>query len=221
LRPSILIETKTQKKIVVDTGPDFRTQSLKYGINNLDGVMLTHFHYDHNAGLDELRIFYYRNEKPLPLLLNNETLEDIKRRFYYLFNIDKKSSFFDFHLLKEDFGKSSFCDLDIEHLSYYQNSEKVLGFRFKDEVAYVSDIRSYDQKVIDVLKGVDTLIVSALRPEATKMHFSLQEAIEFAKAINPKKTVLTHIAHEIDHEKVSKELPEGVSLAFDGLELEF
>jgi phosphoribosyl 1,2-cyclic phosphate phosphodiesterase len=97
---------------------------------------------------------------------------------------------------------------------------KVTGFRV-GKFAYVSDIREYSQSVIEALKGIDVLVLSALRHTRSLMHFSIEEAIDFARKVEAKKTYLTHISHELDHETTNSLLPSDVQLAYDGLEVNF
>ena len=124
----------------------------------------------------------------------------------------------DFQTLREDFGEEELEGVKFTYLSYFQSGMKVTGFRFGN-LAYVSDIREYSERVFASLQGVDTLILSALRQEPTKMHFSLEEAISFARRAGAKRTYLTHIAHELEHGATQTLLPSDVQMAYDGLEL--
>jgi len=223
LRPSVLIMVNN-KILLVDVSPDFRTQALKNDINNIDGALLTHSHFDHIGGIEELRVFYFKNQKSLPILLSKDTFKDLKKRFYYLFrprkeddNVHVKLSF---ELLRGDFGKVSFQTVNIEYLSYYQGSMKVTGFIIGN-MAYITDIKQYDERVIRKLQGIDILILSALRKELSRANFNLVEAKQFAKKIKAKQVWLTHLAHDIEYEKTKKHLPDNINLGFDGLELGF
>ena len=222
-RPAALLEVNG-KKLLIDASPDFREQALKYDITNIDGLLLTHAHYDHIGGLDELRIFYLLEKKHVPCLLSKETLEELKRSYYYLFcsaNTKRTlSAQFDFLPLEKDVGEVIFQDIKIGYLSYFQKEAKVTGYKIGD-LAYVSDIKEYSEDIFTHLRGVNTLIVSALRENDSPMHFNLQDALAFAKKVNAKKTYFTHIAHDIDHEKMQKTLPQNIYFAYDGLEIEF
>lgn len=219
LRPSILI-THGNKRYLVDIGPDYRTQALKFGIDTLDGLLMTHTHYDHIAGLDELRIYTFRQKKPIPCLLSRETYEELKVRYHYFLPKgvvhDTKLQF---SFLEEDQGTTLFEGLELGYFSYIQVGMKVNGFRFNN-CAYVTDIMEYDPSIFDSLKGLDTLILSGRRWEKSIAHLSIGEGIAFAKKAGAKTTYFTHISHEIGHEKTSQELPENFFLSFDGLELE-
>jgi len=221
LRPSVLL-TDGKKRFLIDVGPDYRTQALKFGIDRLDGLLLTHTHYDHIAGLDELRIYTFRQKKPVPCLLSRETLEELKIRYHYfmppLVSDDVHATKLKFSLLEGEEGETTFEGLSLHYFSYRQLGMKVNGFRFND-LAYVTDIMEYDEAVFEPLKGIETLIISGRRWEKSRAHLSLDEAIAFGKKTGAKKTYFTHISHEIEHEKTGKELPEGFALAYDGLEL--
>jgi len=223
LRPSALIRLGG-KQVLIDAGPDLRTQALRAGINHLDGVILTHTHFDHIAGLDDLRVFYFLHKKRLPCLVSQATMNDIKIHYHYFFHGAKDDvmggSRLDFQILEGDFGSTEFCGFKWSYLSYIQNNMKVTGLRIGN-LAYVLDIRDPSEKVIKSLSGVEILILSALRYTPSPAHFSLSEAVSFARRIKAKKTWFSHIAHEVDHAEASKELPADIGLAYDGLEIEF
>lgn len=211
------------KKILIDASPDLRSQALHYHIEHLDGVILTHAHYDHTAGLDELRIFHFLNKKPLPCLMSVATADNINPRFSYMFESQfgevKGSSRLEQHLLQGKFGKTHFLGIPIKFLTYTQLGMEVNGFVL-GSLAYVTDIKEYDSKIIHSLKGVKTLVLSALRQTPSHMHLSIDEAVAFAQEVGAEKTWLTHIAHELEHEKTNHSLPSAVQLAYDGLEIE-
>lgn len=221
LRPSVLITYKG-KRYLIDVGPDYRMQALKYGIDSLDGLLLTHTHYDHIAGLDELRIYTFVQKKPVPCLLSRETLEELKIRYHYflppLEADDVHSTKLKFQVLEGDQGMTNFENLPVTYVSYDQLGMKVNGFRF-DSLAYVTDILDFKDEIFDSLKGIETLIISGRRWEKSKAHLSLEEAMKFSKKTGAKKTYFTHISHEIEHKETQKNLPEGFFLAYDGLQL--
>lgn len=222
-RPSALIKVR-DKKILIDCGPDFKDQALKYKIDSLDGIIFTHAHNDHTAGIDDLRIYCLRTGNPLPCLLSPDTADDIKTRFYYLF--EEKEPYkdllsrFAMKTLEGLRGKVQFLGMEISYFSFYQLGMRVDGFRFGD-LAYVSDIKVYPETIFDDLKGVRTLIVSALRFQPSPMHFNIDEAVDFAKRVGAERTWFMHIAHDLDHKTGSDYLPKGIQLAYDGLQIDF
>lgn len=222
-RPSGLLKVGG-KTLLIDTGPDFRFQALLHEINHLDGVLITHAHFDHVGGLDDLRTYYLLQKVILPILVSIETLDSLKKRYDYLFR--EKSwgmslaAQLHFQVLENDHGQTQFCDVLLSYVSYGQGAMKVNGYRFGD-FAYISDIKNYPESIYEDLDGVKTLVVSALRSEESMMHFSIDDAVAFGKKVGAKQTYFTHIAHEVDHEKTNATLPSGFQVAYDGLKLEF
>jgi phosphoribosyl 1,2-cyclic phosphate phosphodiesterase len=223
LRPSALIR-KGKKQLLIDPGPDFRQQALTHKLDRLDGTLLTHTHFDHIAGIDELRIYYLLQKKALPCLLSSETLKELKGRYGYLFEpVDPGGTLtaqLDLHLLPEDQGEIDFLGVKIGYFSYFQGSMKVTGYRIGD-LAYIADIRSYEDSIFKMLIGIETLVISALRGEPTRTMFSLNEAVFFAQKIGAKRTLITHMNHELEYETVNRQLPAGIQLAYDGMEVAF
>lgn len=212
------------KNILIDTSPDFRLQALQNKIDQIDGVIITHTHFDHIGGLDELRIFSFLNKGNIPCLLSLESLNELKKRYYYLFQKqthgDSSTVLLDFTALGGKNGEINFLDIPIRYFTYLQGSMSVLGFRIGD-FAYITDIKMYEEDIFLELQNVETLVLSALRKTPSSMHFNLSEAINFARRAKVKKTFLTHIAHELDHDKTNKELPVDIQLGYDGLNIGF
>lgn len=210
--------------LLFDAGPDFRQQALRAGIEKVDALFLTHTHYDHIAGIDELRIFYLHHKKHLPCYLSLESLDDLKKRYSYFFEPIREgaslSARFDFHLLEGEVGEVALRGKKVSYFSYAQVGMKVNGFRL-GEFAYLTDIRDYPQSLFSHLRGVRYLALGALSPEPSKIHFSFEEAIHFAKRVGAQETYFTHMSHNITHEEGGRLLPVGMSLAYDGLSLEF
>ncbi|MCC5832150.1 MAG: MBL fold metallo-hydrolase [Chlamydiales bacterium] len=223
LRPSGLLRAG-DKILLIDSGPDFREQALKFDINRLDGVLLTHSHFDHVAGLDELRAYYLMSREPLSVLASESTLQDLKRRYDYLFR--EKSwgmslaAQLDFHVLDNERGEALFCGIPLRYMTYEQGGMQVNGYRF-GSFAYVSDIRNYPETLFEELTGVEILVLSALRHEPSLMHFNIEEAVAFSRKVGAKQTYFTHIGHELEHLKTNEQLPSGCALAHDGLRLAF
>ncbi len=220
MRTSALLKMK-EKIFLVDAGPDHREQALICGIDHLDGVIITHDHYDHVGGLDDLKV-YSHNKKKLPCLLSASTYEGIKGRFPYLFSSieENKSPFFSCQVLKSSFEKVSFEGVAMECVSFLQANTQVTGIKIGD-LAYISDIKMYKEELINQLKGIKTLVISAARSQSSTMHFSFEEAIAFASRVEAKTTYLTHIGHEMSYEDLQKILPQSVFVAYDGLTISF
>ncbi len=212
------------RSILIDTGPDIRHQAIKFGIKHVDGLIITHTHYDHVGGLEELRVFTFGDKGPISCLLSHTSLTHLKKLFYYIFEEHGKDKTkpvkFTFTELVGKRGVVSFLDLPVQFFTYEQPSMEVTGYRLGD-LAYVTDIKSYPETIFEDLKGINTLIISALRFTETKLQFSVDEAVDFAEKVGAKKTYLMHMAHEIDHSHLSSLLPATIQPAYDGLEITF
>jgi phosphoribosyl 1,2-cyclic phosphate phosphodiesterase len=222
LRSSIKIE-KEGKILVIDAGPDFRAQALLYKINKLDALVLTHAHFDHIAGIDEVRIYNFIGKKPVPCLMTKATYEDFAKSHWYLLG-DRdetmtKAAKLDIQVTDKVRGKVSFAGFDFDIFTYSQAHMQVMGLRF-GKFAYVTDIKNYPETIFEDLRGVEVLIVSALKKEASPVHFNLEEATAFSRKVGAKKTYITHIAHEMDHNLVDSSLEDGIHLSYDGLTFE-
>ena len=220
LRSSILVATENVQ-LVVDTGPDFRQQMLRAGVRNLDAVLFTHAHKDHIAGLDDIRAFNFLQKRPMDVYGTEEVQEALKREFSYIFSDHKYPGIpeINLHTLKnEAFEILGEKIIPIELLHYRL---QVFGFRFKNFV-YITDANKIEPRELEKLKGCDTLVLNALRKEPHISHFTLAEAIEVASRVGAKSTFFTHISHQLGlHDAVNKELPSGMFLAYDGMELDF
>ncbi len=212
------------KNVLIDAGPDIRLQALRSSIKHIDGVILTHTHYDHIGGLEELRVFNFAQKGPIKCLLSEISLMHIRKLFYYLFEEHKADrtmpSKFDFMLLDGKRGVKEFCGLPIRYFTYSQPSMEVTGYRLGD-LAYVTDIKEYPETIFEDLAGLETLVVSALRFPNSRLQFSIDEAVDFAEKVGAKKTYFIHMAHEIDHAHLESLLPPNIRPAYDGLEIDF
>lgn len=221
LRSSILLNIGS-KHILVDAGPDFRQQALTHSINHLDGVIFTHSHHDHVGGIDDLRVYLFRNRNSLPCLVSKETEEDLRKRFYFMFKIQATEPIgverLKLEVLPNDRGETTFLGVPIRYFTFEQLGMKVLGIRVGD-FAYLTDIKHYPDTIFEDLKGVKTLVVSALRFTPSHMHFTVDDAIDFIQKVKPEKAYLTHISHDLEHEKAMSYLPASIELAYDGLKI--
>lgn len=218
LRSSVRISWE-EHVYVIDCGPDFRQQMLNSSTNKLDGILFTHYHADHTAGLDDVRPYSLRYGH-LDVFADASVLENLKERFAYVFATEgryagapnlKVTEF-----TNRPFSLSGKIIIPIEVL---HGRMKIFGFRI-DNFAYVTDVKHVEEKERDKLMELEVLVVNALRIEPHRTHFNLKEALEFIEMIRPKKTFLTHISQHLGfHEEVSQVLPENVFLAYDGLRI--
>lgn len=215
LRTSLLVEVEG-RRLLVDAGPDLRQQALQFWIEEIDGLILTHAHQDHTAGLDELRVYHFRRQGPVPCLLSQSTAQEVYTRFFYLLGKDPKLVFSELDSLR---GAIDFVGVPLRYFTYQQQRMSVLGLRFGN-FAYLTDIKEYPETIFEDLAGVEILVVSALRFTPSHMHFSVDDAIDFIHRVGPKKAYLTHIAHEIDHAEATDYLPPHIQVAYDGLLIE-
>ncbi|MFA5250855.1 MAG: MBL fold metallo-hydrolase [Parachlamydiales bacterium] len=222
-RPSVLIEAQN-KQYLIDISPDFRAQALFWGLKKIDALLLTHAHYDHVGGLDELRAFYLVQKKAVKCLLSKACLQELKQRFGYLFLPKKDQLPFTLELktqvLEEEFGRTVFEGLKLTYFSYFQKNTPVTGFRF-GTLAYVTDLKQFDQRLVEALRGTEILILGALKAESSFGHLGFEEGLALSRQVKAKKVYLTHLCHEVDYVKATVSLPLHVQLAFDGLQIEF
>lgn len=220
LRPSGWIQVGG-KSLLIDAGPDFRQQALTHGIKRIDGLLLTHTHFDHIAGIDDLRIYSSRQSGPIPCLLSQESFDEFQVRYHYLFKKGRNTTVqFSYQIIDERPGLVSFEGIRVGCFDYVQGDMKVVGYRIGD-FAYVTDIREYSDTVFASLKGVKHLVLSALREEPSHLHLSLEEAVAFARRVGAESTRLTHLSHFLDHEEIKRKLPPDVQPGYDGLTIEF
>ena len=220
LRSSILI-SYGGRNIVVDTGPDFRYQMLRQQVKHLDGVLITHSHKDHIAGLDDVRAFNYLQQESIPIFGTNVTHESLRREFYYAFSDHKYPGVPQLELEEiragEEFELYGKHVLPIEVMHFKM---PVLGFRI-DDFAYVTDAKTISEESFKMLEGVDVLVLNALQEIPHISHLTLEEALDVIARISPKQAYLTHISHRFArHTDIDALLPEGVFAAYDGLSLE-
>lgn len=218
LRSSIHLQSSTTS-LVVDAGPDFRTQMLRASVRQLDAVLLTHAHKDHMAGLDDIRAYNHFQQIPMALYADPRTEEAVRRDFYYAFSDTKYPGTpeIDLHTIGED---AFFVgDIPVQPIRVMHLKMPVLGFRFGD-FTYITDANQIESGELDKIRGSRVLVLNALRKEKHVSHFTLSEAIELAQSLSIPEVYFTHISHQLGlHRAIEPELPSGCQLAVDGLRL--
>lgn len=216
LRTAGMIQSATTT-IVIDTGPDFRQQMLREKVQKLDAVVFTHQHKDHVAGLDDVRAFNYLQKRDMPLYANEETIERLKEEFSYAFSTDEYPGVPKLRINQIEAASFQIGDIDLQPIPVWHKDMKVLGFRI-GSFAYITDANRIPESSMQLLEGVEILVLNALRRTPHYSHFTLEEAIEVATRIGPRQAYFTHISHLLgSHTEVSAELPDWISLAYDGL----
>ncbi len=218
-RSAMMFEIDGQT-IVIDTGPDFRMQMLREDVKRLDAVLFTHEHKDHTAGLDDIRAFNMFQQGAIDIYATKHVQNNLHNCFAYIFaeqrypgipevkvhTIENKP----FHV-----GPTEIIPIEVLHYKL-----PVLGFRIRDFV-YITDANAIPDTEREKIKGARVLVLNALRIGKHISHFSLDEALDMAKELNIETTYFTHISHQLGkHEEVSKILPEGVFLSYDGLKVQ-
>jgi phosphoribosyl 1,2-cyclic phosphate phosphodiesterase len=205
---------------VIDCGPDFRQQMLACNCQKVDGILYTHEHADHTAGLDDIRPFNFKQGE-IPIYAHRRVIDNLKLRFDYVFKTENKYPGAPSVQPIEVVNNHSFPigDKTAIPINVMHGNLQVFGYRI-DDFAYLTDVKTIAKSEMEKLKNLKVLVVNALRQEPHATHFNLQEALDFITLIKPEKAYLTHISHIMGfHEEVEKKLPENVYLAYDNLEI--
>jgi phosphoribosyl 1,2-cyclic phosphate phosphodiesterase len=217
LRVSILLSWKDYN-YVIDCGPDFRQQMLRHNMNHLNGILYTHEHSDHTAGLDDIRPFFFK-QGDIPIYAHKRVVKSLKKRFGYILNEkDKYPGAPSVHINKVKnnvpflIGDKEVIPVNVQH-----NKLQVFGFRIGD-FTYLTDVKTIKEKELEKIKGSKVVVVNALRIDPHISHFNLKEALAFIEKVKPEKAYFTHISHLLGfHDEVEKSLPKNVHLAYDNL----
>jgi phosphoribosyl 1,2-cyclic phosphate phosphodiesterase len=218
LRTSILVETDN-RCLVIDTGPDFRQQMLRERVSRLDAVLFTHEHKDHTAGLDDVRAYNFAQGIDMPIYGRAAVIDQLKREFSYIFEEVKYPGVpqVEVHeITQEPFEVAGVPVIPIEVLHY---KLPVLGFRIHD-FTYITDANFIPEESMAKIRGTKVLVLNALQQKKHISHFNLEEAIEVAREVGAERTYFTHISHRLGiHAATEAMVPEGMQLAWDGLQI--
>lgn len=217
LRTSLLVRSATTT-VVIDTSMDFRQQMLTHAIMDIDGVVFTHHHFDHIGGFDDIRPYNFRSGKPMSVFGTNATFDVLRSTFPYAFGLVQPTgaSTPSVDLIAIDTKPFRVGDITVTPIPLLHGGMPVLGFRIGD-VAYCTDTNEIPRSSVDLLRGLDVLILDGLRWEPHPTHFSIDESLVVIEELAPKRAYLTHVAHQVLHAKADAYLPAHVRMAWDGL----
>jgi len=220
LRVSVLIQWDSYS-YVIDCGPDFRQQMLRESVDRLDGVLLTHEHSDHTAGLDDIRPFYFK-QGDIPFYAHKRVYKALRERFGYIFETVNKypgAPTIKEVVVDKD-SVLSIGGVEVQPIEAFHADLPVLGFRIGD-FTYLTDVKTIDSHELEKVKGSRVVVLNALREKPHYSHLNLEEALELAGEIGAERTYFTHISHLMGfHADVQACLPKNVYLAYDGLKID-
>jgi phosphoribosyl 1,2-cyclic phosphate phosphodiesterase len=221
LRPAVLIE-RAGRRVLVDAGPDIREQLLRANVATVDAILFTHHHADHTAGIDDLRALTIARRTPIDIFADRATLDDIERRFPYMFGRGGRSGYYDKPTLIAHEATDR-LKLDGLDLSLFRQDHVVatsIGIRV-GPFGYSTDVQELDDHAWATLAGIDTWLVAAVRRQPHIAHAHLDKVLGWIERLRPRQAFLTHLNHTMDYAGLCEELPAGIAPAFDGLVLEF
>lgn len=205
---------------IIDCGPDFRQQMLASKCPKVDGILFTHEHSDHTAGLDDIRPFFFK-QGDIPIYGNDRVIESLRKRFDYIFEEENKypgAPGVQVNIVKEQ-EPFAVGNLHAIPVKAFHGSLEIFAYRIGD-FGYMTDVKTIAEEEAEKMKGLKVLVVSALRNEPHDTHFNLEEALDFIALVKPERAYLTHISYSMGfHAEVAKNLPENVYLAYDNLEI--
>ncbi len=218
LRTSVLLEVDGHN-IVIDSGPDFRYQMLRAKVEKLDAILFTHEHKDHTAGLDDVRAFNWVNKKAVDIYAEKRVQDSLKQEFAYVFAEFRYPGIPQLNLWTVENKPFEIKDISIKPIRARHYKLPVFGYRVGD-LAYITDANYISEEEKEKLKGLSVLVLNALRKEKHLSHFTLSEALNLIQELKPERAYLTHFSHQLGfHDDISKELPDHVFMAYDGLEI--
>ncbi len=218
LRTSVHLEIDGNS-FVIDSGPDFRQQMLRENISRLDAILFTHAHRDHTAGLDDVRAYNFIQEMDMPVYGASPTLQQLTSDFSYIFHEKVYPGIPRVTLHEFDANTFSHNGIEITPLPVMHYKLPVMGFRIGN-FSYITDANFIPEETWRLIEGTETLVLNALQIGSHISHFNLEGALDVAQKVKARQTYFTHISHKLGlHTEVSKKLPDTISLAFDGLQI--
>ncbi len=207
------------RNVLIDASIDLRQQALREKVASLEAVLLTHGHADHVFGLDDVRIFNFRQQRAMPVYGAAATLENVSRTFWYVFGSPPTASSRPQLTLTPVSGPFLAGGMHVVPFDVLHGTERILGYRVGG-FAYITDGSGIPDHSLSVLTNLDVLVINALRHKPHPTHFNLEGALAAIERIAPRRAYLTHISHELDHDTLARELPHSVQPAYDGLSIE-
>jgi len=203
---------------LIDTGPELRQQLVRARVTSINGVLYTHAHADHIMGLDDLRIFCFRQKQAIPLYCEERVETSLRQTFAYAFDPRADTLHSRPQLCFSRIGEEPFelCGMTIQPIRLLHGHLPVLGFRMRN-VAFCTDVSSIPETSWPLLENLDVLILGAIRDEPHPTHFTVAQALEVIDRCRPRQAYLTHISHSLPHDATNARLPKHVRLAYDGL----
>ena len=226
MRVSILVSAATAdgkpQNILVDTTPEMRLQMLRAGVKRIESVLITHTHADHIFGMDDIRQFNFLYSEVMPVYGSADSLDHLRRVFDYVFKVTQAGGGkpqIDLHSIAPSVPVILTGDIEVLPIPVFHGTMPIYGYKFGERFAYLTDVSQIPDSVRPLLRGLDTLVLGAVRFDPHPTHFGLHQALEEIVDLAPKRAYLTHLSHYFDHEVVNASLPSNVRLAYDGLTL--
>jgi phosphoribosyl 1,2-cyclic phosphate phosphodiesterase len=215
-RASVFIR-REETGLLIDTSTDLRLQAMAHGVDRIDAVLYTHAHADHVHGIDELRSFNYLQQAPIPCYGNRATIAQLKARFGYVFSNGMGGPGYKPQLIPHELDSAEqIGGVLVEPIEVVHGEDLIYGYRI-GSMAYVTDCSAISDVSRDRLRGLEVLILSAIRYDAHPTHFTLAQALAVIEDVKPRRAVLTHLSHVFEYDTVNRQLPAGVELAYDGM----
>jgi phosphoribosyl 1,2-cyclic phosphate phosphodiesterase len=217
-RCSSLITLDSGDNILIDTGPDLRSQSLRENIKRIDAVFYTHTHADHLHGIDDLRAFCQIQRKQIPLYAKQDAVEHIKQKFGYV--LRDPSDFWEMPVLRTETIHAPFelFGMKITPIPVMHGKSHILGYRIGN-LAYMTDVSEIPESSLALLKDLDIVLLDCLREKSHPTHINIEQSLAYIGRIKAKQSYMIHMTHELEYASLSKKLPKDVFVGFDGLKL--